>query len=333
MMFAAQDALFGEVEFSSQLSESLRNSRPVKVLEESLARGRLAHAMLFHGADIDALEQVALALAGTLLKAAPGSVRLHPDLLTLRPSGKARQIKVGERGEPAENTMRRFLRDIHQTANQGGRKVAVLYEADRLNAATANAFLKTLEEPPADTVILLLSTRPYDLLDTIRSRCFSFRIEQPFAPMDDPVWLDWVEAYHDWLKVLRSTPRRGPDVADAVMRLYGLVVRFESALESLSDAAWEREKEQLPSHLPDEQQAAHEVGLRKSVRSRLFRDIEQVTRNFALDAGTASAARPLARAVAELEHAVLLSDVFNMKEDAALEAFLLASLRIWAIDG
>ena len=50
-------------------------------------------------------------------------------------------------------------------------RLLVIYEADRMNLSAANIFLKTLEEPTASTTILLLTTRPYSLLPTIRSRC------------------------------------------------------------------------------------------------------------------------------------------------------------------
>ncbi len=327
-----QENLFGaEVGgFAGELPDELRRSRPVRVLEESLAKGRVPHGLLLYGEELESLELVAMAFAGALLEA-PGRAREHPDLLTLRPAGKSRQIRIGDRGEPQENSMRQFLRDIHKTANRGGRKVAVLYEADRLNAATANAFLKTLEEPPGDTVILLLTTRPYDLLDTIRSRCFSFRIQGVAGALADPGWQEWTAAYRQWLDALRNSPRKPREVADVVMGLYGLVARFDKVLETLADASWEREKEQLPTNVPAEQQAALEAGNRKALRQRLMTGIERITRDWALQDGPEASGRALGRAVAALEHSARMADVFNLREDAALEAFLLASLRSWTM--
>ncbi len=58
-----------------------------------------------------------------------------------------------------------------RTAPEPGRKVFVIREADRLNPAAADVLLKVLEEPPLDTVLMLLSARPEELPETIRSRC------------------------------------------------------------------------------------------------------------------------------------------------------------------
>lgn len=313
--------------FGAALPEALRNARPVRVLERSLEKGRLAHAILLHGEDLEALDNVAHALAGALLDT--GTPHTHPDLLTLRPSGKARSIKIGDRGDPDENTMRAFLHGIHQTPNRGERKVGIVYECDRMNAATSNAFLKTLEEPPRSTTLLLLTLRPYSLLDTIRSRCFNFHLPQLQDLGTDTRWEQWLGTYADWLATLRAHPRQPREVAGAVLGLYGLVARFGAVLTVIADETWERERATLPEGLPDDQLAAHEAGVRKGVRARLFTGIEHATLAASREALSPDAARKLARAVRELEHATRLTEVFNMKEDAALEAFLLHSLRIW----
>jgi DNA polymerase-3 subunit delta' len=244
----------------------------VRVLEKSLDKGRLAHAILLHSEELEVLDSVALALAGALLDT-PRPAE-HPDLLTLRPSGKARFIKIGERSDPDENTMRHFLHAIHQTPNRGERKVGIVHECDRMNAATANAFLKTLEEPPRSTTLLLLTSRPYDLLDTIRSRCFNFRLPQIRGAYEDPRWTQWLDSYREWIDAARAGPRQPREVANAVMGLYGLVARFSNVLGQLSDAAWEREKAKLPPNLPDDQLAAHETGVRKGTRARLLGGID-----------------------------------------------------------
>ena len=65
----------------------------------------------------------------------------HPDLFHLRPSGKARIITV-------EKT-RSLIDGLYRTGHQSNKKVAIIHEADRMRKEAANAFLKTLEEPPA----------------------------------------------------------------------------------------------------------------------------------------------------------------------------------------
>ncbi len=87
----------------------------------------------------------------------------HPDLMWLSPEGKAELIKI--------DAVRGVSEFLTQTAQQGGYRVVVIPSADRMNIASANALLKSLEEPGANTLILLLSNAPHLLLPTIRSRC------------------------------------------------------------------------------------------------------------------------------------------------------------------
>ena len=71
----------------------------------------------------------------------------------------------------AEQIREKLLHEISQTSYAGGWKAGVLVGADRLNEASANVFLKTLEEPPERTLFLLLTDAPQQLLPTIVSRC------------------------------------------------------------------------------------------------------------------------------------------------------------------
>ncbi len=304
------------------MDEPLRSCRPVKILQSSLDKNRLAHGILLHGRSLATLEEVALALAGVLLDA-PGKAATHPDLFTLRPSRKARFIRI-------EST-RELIRAIQHTPSQGSRKVAIVYEADRMNTASANAFLKTLEEPPADTNILLLTTRPYNLLETIRSRTFSFRLPVDVAPPAGTEWANWLHDYKKWLGSLVAGPSGSKDIAEAVLALYGLLTRFLNLQKPLADAAWSEEKERLPVGLGDEEIDASKTGLAKGVRQRLFREIEDHTRAFfaqKMEAGQNIPYPALAGAIASLERVAGLVEI-NLKDGEALEYFLLASLRHW----
>jgi len=93
----------------------------------------------------------------------------HPDVHWLEPQMKSRVIGI----EP----MRDFLREINTTSFEGGWKSGVIVSADCLNPSAANAFLKTLEEPPERTVFFLLTDSPQRLLPTIVSRCQRLSIE------------------------------------------------------------------------------------------------------------------------------------------------------------
>ncbi len=101
-----------------------------------------------------------------------GDLRSHPDIHRLAPEKKSRIISV-------EAMRTRLIDPMGETAFQGGWKVGVVYGADRLKTESANAFLKTLEEPTPQTLFLLLTEQPEQLLPTIISRCQ--RIDLPDA--------------------------------------------------------------------------------------------------------------------------------------------------------
>ncbi len=311
------------------LPPDLRVLRPVRTLEATLARGRLPHGILLKGEDLASLESVATALAGALLET-PAPLQ-HPDCFTLRPAKKSRSIAVGTRAAPEPNTIRGLIRDLNQSASQGGYKVAIIYEADRMNDQAANAFLKTLEEPPPRTVILLLTTRPYDLLETIRSRCFQFPIPHRMAAVADPHWEAWLADYRRWLQWLHRHPEEArAQPHKAILGAYGLVTRFTSRVEAGFAELWEQRHAAMAETLDEDELEALQVGLRKGIRDRLLIDIEEHTRLAAIELShhVPFPALPLARAIAALEDATGLL-ALNMKDDVALESLLLQSLRIW----
>lgn len=130
---------------------------------EGEARGRLGHAYLLTGEDPDALQAMAEELAAVAL----GSpVEENPDFYRLRPESKSRRITVEQ--------VRQLEKSLYLKVFRAPRKVAVIQEAERMclgQAEAANAFLKTLEEPPNQTLLLLTSSRPSLVLPTILSRC------------------------------------------------------------------------------------------------------------------------------------------------------------------
>ncbi len=308
---------------------ALAGTPAVAVIEQAIARQRLSHSLLLHGDDLGTLEAVALGIADRLMNTpgAPGhfSPDQHPDCFQLRPAGKMRQIGA--------DATRALIDQLQQSPAVAPRKVAILHEVDRMNLTAANIFLKTLEEPPANTQLLLLTTRPYVLLPTIRSRVLQFRFPSVAEPVTADGWQPWLADYQAWLGRLgagATTDKRA--VADHVFTLYGLAARFGAVLEAATSAAWKAQKEKLPADLDDNEQAAIETGLANGLRSRLFAEIEHATRSFALPqltAGDEATRRALTAAVDRLEHDVGLLRL-NLNESAALENFLLASLRVWS---
>ncbi|HEY3754728.1 MAG TPA: DNA polymerase III subunit gamma/tau [Opitutaceae bacterium] len=306
----------------------LAGAPAVAVIDRAIGRGRLGHSLLLHGDDMDLLGQAAMAIADRLLNPDgryAGSV--HPDLFTLRPVGKLRQIT-------AEST-RELIARVQVSPTVADQKVTIVFEADRMNHTAANIFLKTLEEPPRGTTLLLLSTHPYALLPTIRSRCLHFRFPSRAGTDKAPAegWAEWQQDYRAWLTRLgEGAPEGKQEIADHIFTLYGLVARFGHVLETATGKSWEALKPTLPEDLEEDEQVAIETGLSTSLRARLFAEIETATRTYArsqLEQGQAKVRRPFAAAIEDLEHMTRLFRL-NLNESAALEAFLLQSLRVWS---
>lgn len=123
----------------------------------------MANAYLICGASGSGKRELAKRLAETLTGGTKGFD--HPDIHLLEPESKSRRITI--------DRMRDLERELQMRSLFGGYKIAVIVDADRMVAGAANAFLKTLEEPPGKSMIFLLTTQPEALLDTIISRCIS----------------------------------------------------------------------------------------------------------------------------------------------------------------
>jgi DNA polymerase-3 subunit delta' len=166
----------------------------------ALAEGRLAHTFLFVGPDGIGKRSFAVALAQALLcqqcaaelldpcGRCPSCVQAlagtNPDLIVVgRPAGKS-EIPVGVlKGDDAYPVEQSLLFNLGLRPFYGGRKVAILDDADFLNVAGANCLLKTLEEPPPASVLILISTSADKQLPTIRSRAQIIRF-RPLANDD-----------------------------------------------------------------------------------------------------------------------------------------------------
>ncbi len=300
------------------------DNRAIKILDNAIKAGRLHHAVLLYGNSLQPLEEAAKETAAKLF----GRTWInHPDLFELRPEGKMRQIKIGSPdGDPEPNTMRRLLKSLRQTSALGVHKIAVIYEADRMNQVTANAFLKTLEEPPAQTTLFILTTRPNDILETIRSRCVALRVDCPDDKIDNPDWQTWLADYSAWQKSLAGGIGRAVSLGDAMMQCYGLLARFETLIAQIleEETSIDNSKEE---NLDEEMIEAVQAGERRAIRKRMFADIENACVACALG-GNGVPAVKISRVVEALERASGLTEL-NMADTIALEYFMLTSLRIW----
>jgi len=178
----------------------------VQLLQRSLARGRLGHAYLFSGDQLEELELLARTLAKTLNCQNPVKISgaatdccdecpscrkiengIHADIHWARPESKSRIITVDQ--------TRELMREVQLKPTEATYKVAVISGADRLNPQAANAFLKTLEEPPANSVLIMLSTEPSRILETILSRCLRLNFFSAGHRGLDPAETQWLEKF------------------------------------------------------------------------------------------------------------------------------------------
>jgi DNA polymerase-3 subunit delta' len=95
----------------------------------------------------------------------------HPDLHRIDREEDALQVKIDQ--------VRGLIDALAYTSYRGGYKVGILNSAETLNASSANAFLKTLEEPPANTLLLMIATPNHRLPATIASRCHRLVLNTP----------------------------------------------------------------------------------------------------------------------------------------------------------
>ena len=182
----------------------------VDLLQRSLERGRLAHAYLFSGPDLTGLAALARTLAKALncqapRRRVPGAAAVdccdecascrkidadtHADTHWVRAESKSRIITIDQ--------MRGLMQEIHLKPNAAEYKVAVIEAADRLNPQAGNAFLKTLEEPPPKSILILLTTEPQRILETISSRCLRLNFAGEGSRRPAAAQTGWVTGFSE----------------------------------------------------------------------------------------------------------------------------------------
>ena len=162
-------------------------------IRKSLADGRFAHGFLVVGSPRGAGSLFAQSLTqllfcteltkpcGTCAACKHIEQRQHADVLWIEPESKGRVIKV-------ETQVRPLIQQFSQKAFGGGWKAGIILQADRMSDGSANALLKTLEEPPPRTVLILVTDSPQSMLPTILSRCQRIMLSEAAGALGSSAW-------------------------------------------------------------------------------------------------------------------------------------------------
>jgi DNA polymerase-3 subunit delta' len=207
-------------------------STALEYLQRAHEQNRLAHAYLITGPPGSGKQRLAADLA-SLVNGTPAedvfSAKAR-EIFVARPESKSRRIVIEQ--------IRDLEHALQMRALNARRKVAIIPDADRLQPQAANAFLKTLEEPPKDSLLLLLSALPEALPETILSRCVAI----PIATNGERENKDEEEKL---VQLLRQTSRQQ---SWTIQFAYGLAQEFQRLLrvvreevKSETDEALKRE--------------------------------------------------------------------------------------------
>lgn len=190
------------------------NEEIVKALHQMVESGHIPHAMLFHQDDGGGAFPLVINFLEELYGGNPRVAKLiHPDIhfvfpvagadkpVSLQYIGPFRELLLdnpyffenelyaaigieGKQSNISVNEARSILERLSLTAVEGGWRTVVMYLPEKMNAQAANALLKMVEEPPQQTLFLLITQAPEKVLVTISSRCLQLRV-QPLSPEAD----------------------------------------------------------------------------------------------------------------------------------------------------
>ena len=165
-------------------ADLIGHAKPLESIRAALANGRLHHAYLFVGPEGVGKHTIARALAqavhcseltgdycGRCVNCASIIDGNHPDVRSVQPLPGKKEISIQQ--------VRELERELRFRSFTGKRKIAIVDPADLMNVAAQNALLKTLEEPPDHSLIVLITPNGGGLLPTLRSRC----LRLAFAPL------------------------------------------------------------------------------------------------------------------------------------------------------
>lgn len=198
-------------------------------IETGWTSGQLAHAYLLQGPPHGTALHFAEKLLNLIFNNHPQvPTHTHPDIVWVEPQSKSRRIRIDE--------IRDIILQLSQTAFSGGWKAGVILCADRMTPEASNALLKTLEEPSANSLLLLITDEPQSLLPTISSRCQRIALTAGADEFSE----HWREPLLD---ILRDLPPKNVTEAELFSS------RINALLNELKKEFTSEEKERIPEDL------------------------------------------------------------------------------------
>lgn len=311
-------------------------------LRRSHAAGRLPHAMLITGNPGSGRTRLAWEIVAMVNHTTADAAPSHPDVRKLEPESKSRRIII--------ESFREFCAPFFSTSYRAGAvKVGLIFDADRLHPGAANAFLKTLEEPPANCLFILVTTNPSLLPVTIVSRCAHFPVRSASHPALEGPALEVALATEAVLSA-PPTARTGAALGLA-RRLQSVLRKARADIEAEISAAFKEERKQLGDTVGEEWLKDEEARLKALVEARtvgIRQTLVGVISERAADVlrsrhgvaalrfpGLATESRRLAESLDDAHLLRILDGATrlrlfldrNVKEDIAIEAGCLALVR------
>jgi DNA polymerase-3 subunit delta' len=205
----------------------------LKYLSRAHERGRLGHAYLISGPPGSGKRGLASDLSNLVTGTKSDDVFASPPsgVYLAEPESKSRRIVIDQ--------VRGLEHALQMRSANGHRKVAIIAEADRLQPQAANAFLKTLEEPPNDSLLILLSAMPEVLPDTILSRCVAISL----AAQDEADHSAEEKELIDFLGEVASSKGQGIQPAYQLARgFHRLLGQVRATIQDQNAAALKRDE-------------------------------------------------------------------------------------------